>query len=59
MSVFLYPFLVDTIQEPKEGSFEAMTAKFELHEELSPMIHGMEMRVEMAGVIPVVPVELD
>ena len=36
-----------------------MSAKFELHEKLSPMIHGMEMRVEMGGVIPVVPVEID
>ena len=36
-----------------------MSAKFELHEKLSPMIHEMEMRVEMAGVISVVPVELD
>ena len=36
-----------------------MSAKFELHAKLSLMIHGMEMREEMAGVIPVVPVELD
>ena len=32
-----------------------MSVKFEL----SPMIRGMEMRGEMAGVIPVVPVEHD
>ena len=36
-----------------------MSAKFELHEKLWPMIHGMEMKVEMGGVIPVAPVELD
>ena len=36
-----------------------MSAKFELHAKLSSMIHGMEMKEEMAGVIPVVHVEHD
>ena len=70
MFAFHYPVSAHAFLEPKEGCRLTMWMKFGLHEKLSPMIvlamvHAMamvaevEVEVEMAEVIPVVPVELD